>query len=151
VTVISAQVNQRQIAALEKKLDRFGAAMRNATPANRRASIALYRWVIDNFDSQGSSLRSGPWPPLAESTVREKARIGKNQMLVRSGELRSSFSSFYSRTNAGVRNTAAHAEFHEHGTAKMPQRKLFPERQTTLEIALKVYGAYVEDLARKAK
>lgn len=145
---ISAQVNQRNVRAFEKRLERFLGEMANPTTANRQASIQLYGWCIRNFDSEGAFV--GKWAELADSTIREKRRLGKEKMLVRTGELRAGFDAFYTRENAGVGNDVPHAIFHEEGTNTTPRRQLLPSRSTVLEIGLQVYGNYVARAAKRA-
>jgi phage gpG-like protein len=144
--VINVSVNERNIRALERKLERFANQVAQPVEANREASIALYGWTIRNFDRQGG-LHSG-WAPLHPRTVKEKARIGKEQMLVRTGALRSSFTSFYSKDNAGVGSELTYSKFHEEGTGNMPARPMLPPRAVVLDIGLRVYGQYI---ARKVK
>jgi phage gpG-like protein len=145
---VSAQVNQRNVRAFEKRLERFLGEMANPTPANRQASIQLYGWCIRNFDSEGSLV--GRWMPLAESTVLQKRRLGKEKMLVRSGNLRSGFTPFYSRENAGVSNDVEYAVYHHEGTDTIPSRELLPPRSIVLRIGLDVYGTYVARAAKRA-
>lgn len=146
--LVSVTLNEQQRAAVERRLERFAVALTDPTPANREASIAMYGFTLRNFDRQGGL--QGGWAPLAPSTIRQKQRIGKETPLVRSGALRASFTSFYSRDNAGVGNELSYSKFHQDGTARMPQRELMPQRDKVLEIGLKVYGNYVQREARKA-
>jgi phage gpG-like protein len=146
--LVSVKVNEVQLAAMNRRLEQFASAMRDVTPANREASIALYGFTIRNFDRQGAL--QGGWAPLAESTVRQKQRIGKEVPLVRTGAMRSGFTSFYSRDNAGVGNELSYSRFHHEGTARLPQRTLLPDRENVLRIGLAVYGQYVAREARKA-
>jgi phage gpG-like protein len=146
--LVSAKVNEVQLAAMNRRLEQFAGAMRDVTPANREASIALYGFTLRNFDRQGAL--QGGWAQLAESTVRQKQRIGKEVPLVRTGALRSGFTSFYSRDNAGVGNELSYSRFHHEGTSRIPQRTLLPDRENVLRIGLAVYGQYVAREARKA-
>lgn len=139
---VAVEVNERQLAATNRKLERFARAMQDPTPANRQASIALYGWTLRNFNAKGAM--QGGWVPLHPRTVKQKARIGKEQMLVRSGALRSNFTQFYSADNAGVGNELSYSKYHHFGTSRLPQRKLLPDRRHVLEIGLKVYGLYVK-------
>lgn len=145
---VSVVMNDTQLAAANRRLEGFARAMADLTPANREASIALYGFTIRNFDRQGAL--QGGWTPLAESTLKQKARIGKEQPLVRSGHMRAGFTSFYSRDNAGVGNEVTYSRFHHEGTGRLPQRELLPRRDVVLQIGLKVYGNYVEREALKA-
>lgn len=142
------KVNEAQLAAVNRRLERLAAAIQRPTEANREASIALYGFTLRNFDRQGQM--QGGWKPLAPSTIRQKQRIGKEQPLVRSGHMRAGFTSFYSSENAGVGNEVEYSRYHHEGTDRLPQRELLPNRENTLKIGLKVYGQYVEREARKA-
>jgi phage gpG-like protein len=146
--IFSADLDAAQLAAMNRRLERFSDAMGNPTPANREASIALYGWTIRNFDRQGGL--QGGWAPLSPRTVREKSRIGKQVPLVRSGHLRAGFVPFHSRDNAGVGNEVEYSKYHHFGTSRLPRRELLPRRGVVLEIGLRVYGQYVEREARRA-
>ena len=145
---VSAKVNEAQLAAANWRLDQFARAMDEPTQANREASIALYGFMLRNFDRQGAL--QGGWRPLAESTIRQKQRIGKEVPLVRTGHMRAGFTSFYSRDNAGVGNAVRYSLFQHEGTGRIPPRELLPNRENVLQIGLKVYGQYVSREARKA-
>lgn len=145
---ISAGVNQRNVRAFEKRLERFLGEMANPTTANRQASVQLYGWCIRNFDTEGGLV--GGWVGLAPATIHQKERLGKEKMLVRTGTLRSGFEGFYSRENAGVRNDTEYAVFHHEGTRNMPRRELLPRRSVVLQICLEVYGNYVARAAKRA-
>ena len=141
-------VNERQVRAMSRRLERFAGAMRDTTPANREASIALYGFTIRNFDSEGRL--QGGWTPLAPRTIEQKRRIGKEKMLVRTGALRANFTQFYSTDNAGVGNQLSYSKHHHEGTGRLPRRELLPRRGKVLEIGLRVYGAYVARKTREA-
>lgn len=146
--LVTAKLNEVQLAAVNRRLEGFASAIRDLTPANREASIALYGFTIRNFDRQGAL--QDRWAPLAPSTVKQKQRIGKEVPLVRSGAMRAAFTSFYSRDNAGVGNELSYSKFHHEGTSTLPQRTLLPDCENTLKIGLKVYDQYVQREARKA-
>lgn len=139
--MIEASVNQKQIEAMERKLERFARAIARPREANREASIALYGFVARNFQREGALV--GGWAPLAPATAREKAKIGKERMLVRSGALKGSFVPFYSDVQAGVGSELEYSLYHHEGTDTIPARQLLPDRRQVLNIGLKVYGQYV--------
>lgn len=60
---VTVKLNAAQLAAAERRLERFAHAMNDLTPANREASIALYGFTLRNFDRQGGL--QGAWTPLA--------------------------------------------------------------------------------------
>jgi phage gpG-like protein len=145
---VSAEINRSDIQLLNQRLEKLASAMSNLTPANREASIALYGLTIRNFDNQGGP--GAKWAPLAASTIRQKARIGKEKMLVRTGNMRAGFHSFYSRENAGVGNAVTYSLFHHEGTTRTPKRELLPRQDAVIELGIKVYGAYVARQVREA-
>lgn len=146
--VVSVELDENQLRAMNRKLERFADSIARPIEANRQASIALYGWTIRNFDRQGAL--QGGWAPLRPSTVRQKARIGKQVPLVRSGHMRSGFTQFYSNENAGVGNEVSYSKYHHFGTSKMARRELLPRRDVVLQIGLKVYGAYVQRQVARA-
>lgn len=148
--VVSAKLDEAQQAAMNRKLERFADSIKHPIEANRQASIALYGWTIRNFDRQGSL--QGGWAALHPSTVKQKARIGKQVPLVRSGHMRSGFTQFYSDENAGVGNEVEYSKYHHFGVPRrnLPRRELLPRRDVVLQIGLKVYDAYVVRQVAKA-
>ena len=148
--MIEATISGRSIQEVTRRLDRFQAAMEDTTPANRQASIAMYGWLIRNYDREGAAI--GGWAPLAPSTIAEKKKIGKEKMLVRSGAMRQSFVPFYTRDNAGVGSELSYAKAHEDGgpSRNLPARPMLPPQAVVLDIGLRVYGQYVAREARKA-
>lgn len=155
--MIEAQVNKAQVLATQQRLTRLLGKMRDRTAPNREVSIQLYGWAASNFDNEGRSVSIGmggasvrAWAPLAASTIREKERLGKQQMLVRTGKMRGSFEPFYSAENAGLRNTDEKAEFFQFGTRKMPARELLPPREVVDQIGLRVYNEYVKRVVAEA-
>lgn len=139
--VVSVEMNQEQLQSLNRRLERFSESIERPIEANREASIALYGWTLRNFNRQGAF--QGGWAPLAERTIQQKARIGKEVPLVRSGALRSGFTQFYTAENAGVGNEVRYSRYHHEGAENLPQRELLPRRDVVLQIGVRVYEAYV--------
>jgi phage gpG-like protein len=86
---------------------------------------ALFRPIMaeveqEQFESHGH----GEWPPLAESTLRQKTG---GEMLVQSGEMKDSFSLTSSARQAEWGTSVFYAAFHQDGTTKMPQRQVIPD------------------------
>lgn len=129
------------LAAAEAKFKRVAGSVANRQPANRRASVALYGWIIRDYDQEGGLI--GGWAPLAPSTVKRKAAAGKERMLVWSGRLRNSFRSFYDNDVAGAGSDVTYSEFHEEGTSRIPQRSMLPPRDVALDIGIEVYDQYI--------
>jgi phage gpG-like protein len=146
--MIETRVTAKSQEAFERKLRKFEGRLRDRTPANRQVSVQMYAWTIRNFDREGALL--GGWSPLAPKTVREKSRIGKQKMLVRTGALRNSLVPFYSNDNAGIGSELEYSEYHQKGTDDLPKREMLPTREVVQEIGLKVYNAYVARATREA-
>lgn len=139
-----------QIAAVNAKLEKLYGKLARPIVANKAASIALYGQVIRNFDADGAMY--GLWAALAPATVRQKERIGKEKMLVRTGHLRAGFVPFHDDHNAGVRNEVEYAAAHQFGVPErnLPARNMLPPRDAVLETGIKVYQFYVAQAAREA-
>jgi phage gpG-like protein len=133
---------KRVLAEKEAQFKRLARAVKDRTPANRRASVQLYGWIIRNYDREGG-LASG-WAPLAPETVKRKAKAGKEKILVWSGRLRNSFRGFYDNDAAGAGSDVTYSEFHEEGRDSLPKRKMLPERDVALDIGIQVYDHYIE-------
>ena len=138
------------IARLNRRLERFAKEIRDATQPNREASIAMYGATIRNFDKQGADF--GRWEPLKPATIREKERIGKERMLVRTGHLRQGFVPSYTADNARVRNEVEYAAAHQYGVPEnnLPARNMLPDRRSVLDIGIKVYTRHVQRQVRQA-
>ncbi len=145
----SISITAKGIEQVQRKLDRFQSAMANPTPANREASIAMYGWLIRNYDKEGADI--GGWAPLKPRTIAEKKKLGKEKMLVRTGQLRASFTSFFSKENAGVGSKIIYAKPHQEGdpSKNLPARPMLPPRHVVEDIGVKVYGLYVARQAAK--
>lgn len=148
--MISATITGKSIQEVTRRLDRFQAAMEDTTPANRQASIAMYGWLIRNYDREGAAI--GGWAPLHPRTIAEKKKLGKERMLVRSGAMRQSFLPFHTKDNAGVGSELSYAKAHEDGnpSKNLPARPILPPRDIVLDIGIRVYGQYVAREARMA-
>jgi len=141
--VIDATISGKSIQEVNRRLDRFQAAMEDTTQPNRQASIAMYGWLIRNYDREGALI--GGWAPLHPKTVAEKKELGKERMLVRSGALRQSYVPFYTKENAGVGSELIYSKPHQEGNParNLPARPMLPSREVVLDIGIRVYGDYV--------
>jgi phage gpG-like protein len=133
----------------QANLAKFADKLANPLIANKAVAVQLYSWTIRNFDAEGAE-QSPPWPRLAERTIERKRRIGKERMLVISGQLRASLLPFWTRENAGIGSQLSYARYHEEGTATLPQRKLLPTRELVSSTGLRIYNHYVGTAARQA-
>lgn len=134
--------------AVAERIERLAGRLKDLRTPNRAVAVQLYQWTIRNFDQEGGLL--GGWIPLRPATVRQKARIGKEKMLVRTGQLRNSLISFSSNDNAGIGSALSYAKFHQFGAKNLPQREMLPRRETVNDIGLRVYDFYISQQVRQA-
>lgn len=125
----------------------------NREPINRKVGIQLYAWVMRNFDSGGRE-QEPSWAPLADSTLKQKARLGYSpQPLIRTGHLRQSFAPFADDRQAGVGAQASfgvdYAELHETGTSRFPARPMLPPERVAIQIATQVYDLELTAILRE--
>jgi phage gpG-like protein len=117
--------------------------------ANEQVATQLFGWVQRNIQAEGGLLEDGPWPPLAESTLAEKKRLGYSpKPLIRTGNLRQSFGMYYDENIAGVGARASYgvdyAEVHEYGGGNVPQRRMLPRFSEVREDILPIYRRAIE-------
>lgn len=131
--------------------------------ANRAVAIQFYGWTQRNYNSDGSLV--GGWKALAPSTVKRKAKLRKEQMLVISGHLRASIvhegkeqaptfghsdGHFYTGEIAGIGTEVDYGKHHQEGTVRIPQRRFLPNEQEALEMGTRVYEFYVKKAVENA-
>ena len=143
---ISIKVNG--VAKVQGKLTRLAQKLGDLTVPNRAVATQLYSWFIDNFDHDGSLV--GGWVPLAPATIRQKDRLGKEKMLVRSGHLRASVLPFSDAARAGIGSELSYSQTHQLGSSTVPQREILPRDKDVLDIGLRVYQLYVDRATREA-
>lgn len=148
---MTSAVSVKGYQAAARRLERAIASLKDRRQANRQVTVALYSWAIRNFDRGGALV--GGWPPLAERTVREKERIGKQRIMVRTGELRQGFNTSYSNDDARIGNDVPYSVYHDSAeprTSNLPRRQLLPSRDVVLDIGLRVYNAYIAKVTKSA-
>jgi len=142
----------------QRKLREVIRKVKNPRPANKELSVWLFRWVNDNFKTQGGKV--GGWAPLRPSTItnrRKGSGTGSPKILQDTGELRAKFKSFFGRNFAGI-GAGAHSKsrnipiFHERGVPlrNLPQRRMLP-RSTDRDVtkaAIRIYNKYIRRILR---
>lgn len=116
--------------------------------SNKKASIALYQWVLRNFQGEGEL--AGGWEPLAESTIAYKQAHGYSKILQNTGALRASFLPYSDDKIAAVGSPLHYSLYHEEGSASLPQRRMLPDEEATQEIALRIYGREMKIVTGRA-
>lgn len=136
------------VARVQQRLTQLAAQLRDFTVPNRAAAAALYKWAIDNYDSEGGLV--GGWVSLLPATIKSKQKKGKEKMLVITGALRSSLLPFSTDRRAGVGSELTYAKYHQEGSGALPQREILPRARDVEEIGIQVYGFYVAKLTKEA-
>jgi hypothetical protein len=114
---------------------------------NLAAAVQLQSWTMRNMNAEGGMHEEGrlKWPPLRPGTIARRLKIGKwpGPMLQVNARLIGSFEASASNRQGRVQNRVPYARYHEEGTRKMAQRKLFPTEKQGLAIVLPVYEEFV--------
>jgi hypothetical protein len=145
-TIIEPVKLARLIARLDKAEREFSDTL---TP-HKQIGIAVYGTAIRAFDKQGRVSGWQKWAPLAESTKKQKRKLGKSKPLVRTGTLRAGFDWEATRANVRLHNDVEYAKYHQDGTVRIPARQLLPSREVFLGIAVKIYEARARKVAGDA-
>jgi len=129
------------IKEVKRVLDRATPTQEKMTKANEAAATFLFGWVMRNFESSGGQLRDGLWKPLSPKYLKWKTGKGwSSKPLIRTGNLRQSFSMYWGHNYAGVGARASfgvdYAVVHEYGSATVPQRRMLP-RVEEVQVRLK--------------
>jgi len=111
----------------QKKLREIIRKVKNPTRANREVSIWLMRWLNNNFKTEGGKVHG--WLPFKHGGRITAGGIDKNAKLLQdTGRLRSSFSPFSSRREAGIGSDLSYSITHELGLPRknIPARRMLP-------------------------
>ena len=112
------------------------------------AALLLGRQV-DAFAAEGHHLRGGdPWEPRSEPYGSRMTRIGFTKTLTISGRLRASTRAEGAADADGI-TIALHADtpyarFHQHGTARMPARRVFEITEQDREFVRATAERFIE-------
>jgi phage gpG-like protein len=138
--------------AVLKKLRQITRSVKDPRMANRQVSVWLFRWVNQNFKSQGGKV--GGWAPFKIGGRKlPGGGIDRSAKLLQdTGFLRASFKPFYGKTFAGIgagphRIKANIPIWHERGipTRNLPQRRMLP-RDTDRDVKqgiIRIYDTYL--------
>jgi phage gpG-like protein len=96
-------------------------------------------------------LVAGGWKALKPATIKQKAKLGYTKKLVRTGELKNSFTPFSTKDIASVRSDLDYAADHEFGvpSRNLPARKMTPSLKQAAEIGIEVYNQFVQRQIKK--
>lgn len=133
----------------------FANSFKDRRNENRKVAIQFFSFVQRNFQRSGG-LQPAGWASLKPGTIAAKRRGGWSpRPLIRTGNLRNSFSMFSDNDQAGVGAQASfgvdYAEVHEQGSrdGRIPQRKMLPPVRIAEGMVTNVYGLKIrQDRAR---
>jgi phage gpG-like protein len=134
-------------AAAVRKLRELTRKVRDPSPANREVSRWLFRWVNENFRSEGGKV--GKWKPFKHGgrKMPDGSIDASAKLLQDTGRLRASFSPFYGRTIAGIGSDLQYSVTHELGIPhrNIPIRRMLPlasDTEVTNNI-IQIYNVYI--------
>ena len=140
---ISVRVSSRNIQSTIRGLDRVRNQLTNLSPFWRSTAIPLIKMKLrDVFLQQGPG-----WEPLAESTIRSR-QFPTLPILQQTGSLMSSVVDNpvleVNRKSLLYGSSNPYAQFHEHGTSRMPARPfLRPGIQRAMDQIRREYLNYI--------
>jgi phage virion morphogenesis protein len=116
-TMIRLYVDESE---LRDVLARLADRVSDLEPAMRRVAGHLADAVEEQFASEGRPR----WPPLAPSTIRQRARQGKwpGKILQVTGRLAASITTRSSAREAAVGTSVEYGVYHQLGTRRIPAR-----------------------------
>lgn len=135
---ITISTNSNEIA---KRFGVLAAKVRDSSPAYKALAVQLYGDTQRNFSSEGDTFMDR-WAPLAESTLKQKARLGYTQPLVRTGWLRDTSWWDFSYSYAVIGYAADYASYLHGGTERMPARRLLPTQDWGKQRGVEVFEFY---------
>ena len=161
---IKITLNRQAASKVREKFKELVKIVEDPSPANKNVSKWLFRWVDDNFKSEGEKV--GGWEPFKYGgRVVSKAKgdsqsiVGRNylntsaQLLQDTGLLRASFESFHSKKEAGIGSWVEYSIMHELGSPlnNVPARRMLPSRKDkdVSKAVIKIYDAYIKKAKRK--
>jgi phage virion morphogenesis protein len=105
---------------LRDVLERLADRVSDLEPAMRRVAGHLADAVEEQFASEGRP----KWPPLAPSTIRQRARKGKwpGKILQVTGRLAASITTRSGAREAAVGTAVEYGVYHQLGTRRIPAR-----------------------------
>jgi len=138
--------------ALKNKFDLVVNAMSNKQLLNA-IGLRQIRFIDQNFRAEGIEKK---WAPLKPSTIARRRRgkkPGRDKILQDTGRLKSSFVHEVQLVRNAVRvgTTVKYAEYHEHGTSRIPMRKMLPSEKVSKDIGTELIKASLKNaLVKKA-
>lgn len=121
------KIDVKGLEGVKEKINRLVLQGYDTSALMRRIAETMYDAVMKNFSEEGRP----KWPPLSQSTIRERERKGywPGQILVRSRRLQSSITTHYTERMAMVGTNLIYAPIHQLGGRAGKKRKaIIPAR-----------------------
>lgn len=151
---------------IKNKIKNVGDKIGKMKIANKKCSILLEQWVLQNFKTQGGKV--GGWEPFKYggrinnkgigtlTTIAAPWGIGaidvhvdkSAKLLQDTGALRRSYHPWYNNRNAGIGSDLPYSKAHNEGNSRLPQRRMLPESKVDDNLMLKfkqVYESHVKE------
>lgn len=128
----------------QKRLDN----LKDKSVPFKQSAIYLDRWVQGNFKEEGK--RVGGWAKLSAGGRWKQTPSGKRKfdplakILQDTGRLRSTFTPWATRLNAGIKNDLSYAAKHEYGEGNVPKRRMLPKRKEVIGDIRDIFLRYVK-------
>lgn len=151
---MGVNVNERQLNALIKGMNRIASEMEDWEKPIRDSVDILDKEAQQNFEQQGRLYaKRGSWQPLKASTRLQRQRRGfggARPILVQTGELKGSFKKGPFKKKSGIfKNTDKKAIFHQEGTRKMPKREIIGITEKFKKATGLVFANYIKKMLNK--
>jgi phage gpG-like protein len=138
--------------SVQRKIRQIARKIGDTRRANYKVSVWLFRWVNENFRSEGGKV--GGWKPFKYGGRRMKGGVIDRtaNLLQDTGKMRASFKPFYTKSIAGIGSDLDRSVWHDAGVPQnnLPARQLLPkasDRDVGKSI-LKIYEVHVKRATR---
>lgn len=120
-------------------------------PLSQSASLLKHTFSVDVFNTQGAAIGE-KWQRLSPYTVAQKARQGMpDTPLIASGNMRASFQTAVTTTQATVSNSAPYFGYHQskEPRSKLPRRVMMKLTNDLKEQVVRYFQNYIRLSMRK--
>ena len=108
----------------------------NTTPLMKLIGVKIYKWIMNNFNTEGNPV--GGWKELSPATIMGRRKEGKGAKILKdTGLLRDSFNFQANKDVVRIGSPEMKAIWHHFGTKRIPKRPIFPPDKIAIEIAIK--------------
>jgi len=144
------------IPQLQRSFATWGASISDFSEPFEQIAEGLQTDNMLNMVSEGTLY--GPWPPLAESTIKNRVRkgYGSGPMLINSGDLAQSLAGGAGSVKEigplqmSLGTEVAYAKYLHFGTSRMPARKLIGLVWNRKQMIVRTLGDFVRSKAVEA-